>query len=217
MFFPQRAYSAVRYGSSPHLPSPKIPVVPLDRHSRRSFSTGSFTITICRLAFSTISASCRELADCGLLNIPEIRRKISERVYISEEAVHHSLSLMSTDRCSWKFIVQIQTRIIKSRNMSFQFFRSGASRSKLLDTASRHCVIGARSFRGSVNKRIFPPPRHSSMELRCSSSFSQPRRQMEMSIQLDSLAALPLQEELRYPLNRTLPRNVEQQSPSDAR
>ena len=126
MFSPQGAYSAFMCGSSAHLPSPRMPVVPLDRHSRRNFSTGSFTITICRLAFSTISASCRVLADCGLLNIPEMRNRISETVYISEEAVRHSLSLMSIDRCPWQVIAQIQIRIIRSRNMRVLVFRRGA-------------------------------------------------------------------------------------------
>ena len=125
MFFPQRAYSAVMYGSSAHLPSPRMPVVPLDRHSRRNFSTGSFAITSCRLALSTISASCRVLADCGLLNIPEIRKRISETVYISEEALSFPFA-MSRDRCSWQVIVQIQIRIIRSRNMRGLDFRSGA-------------------------------------------------------------------------------------------
>jgi hypothetical protein len=81
MFSHQRDYSAVMYGSSSHLPSPKMPVVPLDRHSRRNFSTGSFAIAICRLALSTISASCRVLADCGLVNIPVLHRKIFDTVY----------------------------------------------------------------------------------------------------------------------------------------
>ena len=126
MFSPQRAYSAVMFGSSAHLPSPRMPVVPLDRHSSRSFSTGSFAVAICRLAFSTNSASCRVLADCGLLNIPEIRNRISETVYVSEEAVRHSLSLMSIDKCSWQVIVQIQIRIIRSRNMRVLGVRGNA-------------------------------------------------------------------------------------------
>jgi len=126
LFSLQRACSAVMCGSSAHLPSPRMPVVPLDRHSRRNFSTGSFAITICLLTLSTISASCRVLADCGLLNIPEICKSISETPCISEEVVRHSLSLMSTDRCSWQVIVEIQIKIIRSRNVRILDFRSGA-------------------------------------------------------------------------------------------
>jgi hypothetical protein len=73
MRFPFKAVMSL--WDSAHLPSPNIPVVPLDRHRRRNFSTGSLTIVICRLALPIISASCRVFADCGLLNIPEIYKQ----------------------------------------------------------------------------------------------------------------------------------------------
>jgi len=66
------------------------------------------------------------LADCGLLNIPEIGNRISETVYTSEEAEGYSLSLMSIDRCFWQVIVQFQIRIIRSRNMRVLGFCRGA-------------------------------------------------------------------------------------------
>jgi len=100
------------------------------------------------------------LADCGLLNIPEIGNRISETVYTSEEAEGYSLSLMSIDRCFWQVIVQFQIRIIRSRNMRVLGFVEVQLRSLLKETASSHCVTGARSLRGSLHSQISLPPRH---------------------------------------------------------
>lgn len=59
-----------------------MPVDPLQRQRRRSFSTGSLVMDTRRLALWTISASWRELADCGRFHIPEEQTSFSLLTYI---------------------------------------------------------------------------------------------------------------------------------------